>query len=96
MHLTNPLDVRIQRRGIPRRLVDLALEAGEIDGDRYVLSARQIQIEIDRLNAKKKLYQEASKRGGIVVVLENDAVITTYRKNSFSRTKNRMEKTNHV
>ena len=85
MHITHHMDVRMNQRGIRRQLVELAIECGEIDGDRYVLGRNQIDNELAELNRRRKLLMEAAQKGGVVVALEGDAAITAFRADSHSR-----------
>ncbi|AXQ95518.1 DUF4258 domain-containing protein [Cereibacter azotoformans] len=89
MHITHHMDVRMNQRGIRRQLVELAIECGEIDGDRYVLGRNQIDNELAELNRRRKLLMEAAQKGGVVVALEGDAAITTFWADSYSRSQAR-------
>ena len=84
MQLTAHIDTRMNQRGIRRDLVDLAVNLGEIEGDRYVLTPKIIDQEMSGLHQKLRLLSEARKKGGVVVVTEGAALITTYRANSFN------------
>ena len=79
MHVTYHFDSRMNQRGIRRRLVDLTLDLGEPEGDRVVLSVKTIDQEILDLQRRMRDLTEARKKGGVVVVSEDDALITTYR-----------------
>jgi len=79
MHVTYHFDSRMNQRGIRRRLVDLTLDLGELDGDRAVLSVKTIDQELLELQRRMRDLTEARKKGGVVVVSEDDALITTYR-----------------
>lgn len=85
MRITHHMDVRMNQRGIRRQLVELAIECGEIDGDRYVLGRNQIDNLLAELNRRRKLLMEAARKGGVVVALEGDAAITAFRADSYSR-----------
>lgn len=85
MHITSHMDVRMNQRGIRKQLVELAIECGEIDGDRYVLGRSRIDLELAELNRRRKLLMEAAQKGGIVVALEGEAAITAFRCDSFSK-----------
>lgn len=87
MHMTTHMDCRMNQRGIRKCLVDPALDVGDVDGDRFVLTQKAIDREISALQGRLKLLGEARKKGGIVVVAEGESAITTYRLNSFQRAK---------
>lgn len=84
MQMTAHIDARMNQRGIRKNLVELALDLGEIEGDRYVLTSKMIDAEIEGIRRKMKLLTEARKKGGVVVVADGEALITTYRANSFN------------
>lgn len=74
----------MNQRGIRRDLVDLAVDLGEIEGDRYILTPKIIDQEVFGLHKRLRLLCEARKKGGVVVVAEDAALITAYRANSFN------------
>lgn len=84
MNMTTHIDIRMNQRGIRKEIVDLALELGDIDSDRYVLTSKIIDEELAGLRHRMKLLADARKKGGVVVVATGDALITTYRTNSFN------------
>jgi hypothetical protein len=84
MQMTTHIDARMNQRGIRKDLVDLALDLGEIEGDRYVLTEKIIDAELRETRRRMKTLTEARKKGGVVVVAEGEALITTYRANSFN------------
>ena len=84
MQMTAHIDARMNQRGIRKDLVELALDLGEIEGDRYVLTSKMIDAEIEGVRRRMKALTEARKKGGVVVVADGEALITTYRANSFN------------
>lgn len=84
MQMTAHIDARMNQRGIRKDLVKLALDLGEIEGDRYVLTAKMIDGELEGLRRRMKALTEARKKGGVVVVADGETLITTYRTNSFN------------
>lgn len=84
MQMTTHIDVRMNQRGIRKDLVELALDLGEIEGDRYVLTEKMIDAELREARRRMKTLAEARKKGGVVVVADGEALITTYRANSFN------------
>lgn len=84
MRMTTHFDARMNQRGIRKDLVDLALDLGDFEGDRCVLPPKMIDAEIVDLQHRMKLLTDARRKGGLVVVTEGEALITTYRKSTFS------------
>jgi 2-phospho-L-lactate guanylyltransferase (CobY/MobA/RfbA family) len=84
MQMTTHIDARMNQRGIRKDLVELTLDLGEIEGDRYVLTSKMIDAELEGVRRRMKVLTEARKKGGVVVVAEGEALITTYRANSFN------------
>ncbi len=85
MHKTEHFKERAGQRGVTMEMVNLALEYGEIDGDRYVLSDSVIHEAIADLKAMQKRLEHAKRKGGVTVVVNGETLITTYRTNSFRR-----------
>ena len=79
MHTTKHFSKRMNQRGISKDLADLALELGHIHGDRYILGRREVDAELERLDERRRLLIKARDKGGVVVVAEDDALVTTYR-----------------
>ena len=46
MQMTTHIDARMNQRGIRKALVELVLDLGEIEGDRYVLTEKAIDAEL--------------------------------------------------
>ena len=73
---------RMNQRGITREMIELTLEYGQYKKDKIILKARDIKRLIKKVSGeiKAKLMKLLDK-GGLVVVLSDDcAVITVYRK----------------
>lgn len=84
MRLTAHSDVRMNQRGITGEMLALALDYGEPDGDKMVLSTKTCRQLIEELKREQKKLEHAIKKGGITVVSAGETVITTYRADSFS------------
>ncbi len=84
MQMTAHIDARMNQRGIRKDLVELAMDIGEVDGDRFVLTRKVIDAEFDKMRRKMKALSDARKKGGVVVIADADALITAYRRNSFN------------
>jgi hypothetical protein len=72
---------RMSQRGIPHRLVSFALRHGRVEGDRHVLDRREAIRVVDSLQAELRLAMQVLDKGGITVVEDNGAVITTWNRN---------------
>lgn len=66
------------QRGIPDRMVQLALHYGRIDGDRRVLGRRDAMRVLDTLDAERAALMKVIDKGGLAVVESADTVVTTY------------------
>ena len=84
MQRTAHSDVRMNQRGITGDMIELVLEFGEPEGDKTVLTEKACRLTIEALKRLQKKLEHASKKGGLTVVSQGDALITTYRTNSFS------------
>jgi hypothetical protein len=84
MQISTHCDARMNQRGIKKDLIDLTLDLGDVDGDRYILTSKIIDLEISDLQRRMHLLDEARRKGGVTVVTVGNTVITTYRTNSFN------------
>lgn len=78
MHLSQHVGQRMSQRGISRRLVDLALRHGRIEGDKHVLDRNAVRRLIDELNEELRLAKQALDKGGLTVVAADATVVTAY------------------
>ena len=88
MPITNHIQTRMNQRGIRRALVELALEHGEPTGDRYVLDRKACERRLAELAEERRALEEARRKGGVTVVEENGALISTWRTTSASKPRN--------
>jgi S-adenosylmethionine:tRNA-ribosyltransferase-isomerase (queuine synthetase) len=73
---------RMNQRGVTKEMIDLTIEYGQYRKDKIILKSRDIKKLITKVTKelKSKLMKLLDK-GGLVVVLSDDcAVITVYRK----------------
>lgn len=85
MVTTKHCQARMAQRGLPRRLLDLVLELGKDSGDKLVLSKKATQKIIDEIDAMRKELLRIMDKGGVTVVIDNEAIITAYNTNSYKR-----------
>jgi hypothetical protein len=78
MTLTRHADQRMNQRGIPRNLMELALRHGRIEGDRHVLDRRESRRLIESLQGELRLAKRVLDKGGVTVVEVEGMVITTF------------------
>ncbi len=72
---------RRNQRGLRKSLTRFVVDYGERQGDKHVVSKKDAQRIVDHLNHLKKIALEIAKKGGAVVISEDEALITCYRKN---------------
>ena len=90
LNMTYHFDLRMNKRGITKSMVDLTLKFGEIKGDKYVTNRKNLKKFIQDLDNElrliSRLRQQALKlidKGGIAVVIDKGSLITTYNTNSY-------------
>lgn len=84
MQTTTHMVTRMNQRGINKELINLALEYGEPKGDKTVLGRKECYDAMQQLRRELKALERAMSKGGITVVSDGEALITTYRTDSFS------------
>jgi hypothetical protein len=75
----------MSQRGLPKRLIDLVCEFGEKQGDKFILNKKSTQKMINELDSIRKGLLKIMDKGGITVVVNDDALITVYNTNSYRR-----------
>jgi hypothetical protein len=78
MKYTRHARLRMGQRGIPDRMVELALRHGRIEGDRRVLDRREARLVLDSLDAERAALMKVIDKGGLAVVESADTIVTTY------------------
>lgn len=78
MRFTQHSRHRMSRRGIPQRLVTLALQHGRVEGDRHILDRRETRRLVESLQAELRLAMHVMDKGGVTVVEGDGAVVTTW------------------
>jgi hypothetical protein len=82
---TRHMQTRMNHRGIPQDLVDLAREHGEVQQDRYVLGRKTLERLLAETRRLERTIIRALDKGGLVVVETDNRLITTYTKKSYDR-----------
>lgn len=87
MARTRHFQQRISQRGINLELVEFARQFGEPNQDRIVLDRRGLGRLLEAMRDFERKAKKVIDKGGLVVVEDGDALITTYRLDSFDRRK---------
>lgn len=78
MKMTKHMSQRMNQRGINRNMLDMVLEFGTPHNDRYSLNKKEADQVIARLQRMLTDLKKIADKGGITVVMKNDACITTW------------------
>lgn len=87
MGKTRHIQARMSQRGIRQELLDIALQYGEPVQDKVILGKKALQLLLNELQEIERQTLKAINKGGIVVVVSGEQLITTYNLNSYSRRK---------
>jgi hypothetical protein len=85
MVTTKHCQSRMSQRGLPKRLLELVLEFGKDSGDKLILNKKATQKVIEEIDTIRKELLRVLDKGGVTLVLDNDALITAYNTNSYKR-----------
>ncbi len=75
---TKHLSDRMNQRGINKRMLELVLEDGINKKDKVVLDKKNISKLIKEIDSYRKDLFKLMDKSGLVVVVNNDTLITTY------------------
>ena len=89
MQITTHADARMNQRGIKKAHIALALEHGEADGDKIVLTAQSARQRADELRQELRHLDAIANKGGVTAVICENQIVTTYRTASFSAFKSK-------
>lgn len=78
MQQTQHIQQRMSQRGISRDMVELVLTHGVPDQDKYVLGRKEALRLLEDFQRSERLLKKILDKGGVVVVADGDALITTY------------------
>ena len=87
MARTRHFQQRMSQRGMTLDIVELAQQFGDVHQDKTFLSRKVLQQLIESARQIERTAKKALDKGGVVVVEDNGALITTYRFDSYSRKK---------
>lgn len=78
MHTTQHIQQRMSQRGVSRDMVELVLAHGREEQDKYILGRKEASRRLAHLQRETQLLKKVLDKGGVVVVADGDALITTY------------------
>jgi hypothetical protein len=78
MQQTQHIKQRMSQRGISSDMVELVLAHGIPDQDRYVLGRKEALRLLEEFQRSERLLKKILDKGGVVVVADGNALITTY------------------
>ncbi|MFY9141288.1 hypothetical protein [Sulfuricurvum sp.] len=79
MKATKHIGERMSQRGMTKRMIELVMEFGKEQGDKVILNRKATQSILHEMDQLKKDLLKVMDKGGIVVVIDNDTLITTYK-----------------
>ena len=85
MHLTEHIQQRMSQRGVSREMVDLVMTHGTLEQDKYILSRREALHLLESFQRQTRVVKKILDKGGVTVVAEDGALITTYNCTGHSR-----------
>lgn len=68
----------MSQRGIDSKIIELALNQGVIDGDKYILNKKSACAYLEEIKRQMRVIMRVIDKGGVVVVADGDTLITTY------------------
>lgn len=78
MRHTKHIASRMNQRGISKAMIDLALAHGRCELDKYVLDRREVDRRLEELTRERSLLLKVRDKGGVVVVANDNTLITAY------------------
>lgn len=82
MNTTKHLMDRMNQRGINGNMLKLALDHGKVIKDKIVLDKKQTQKLIKDIDKFRKDLLKILDKNGLVVVVSDDTIVTTYNKST--------------
>lgn len=78
MHKTRHFHRRMSQRGVGSDMIELALAYGTMEQDKYILGRKETLEQLEQNRQEARLLKKVLDKGGVVVVAEDGALITTY------------------
>jgi len=83
MVTTNHLVSRMNQRGITGKLLNLVSEFGKQKQDKIILDKKSTLKIIEEIDRIRKDLLKILDKGGVVLVVEDNVMITTYNRDSY-------------
>jgi len=78
MQNTTHIQQRMSQRGINAKMLSIVLEHGRLEQDKHILGRKDAIRLLGELRAIEAAVKKIIDKGGVVVVSDNDNLITTY------------------
>lgn len=78
MHATRHVAKRMSQRGVSRKMIELVLDYGVLEGDKVVIGRKEAIHLMESFRAYMRLLAKVMDKGGVVVVTEGEHLVTTY------------------
>lgn len=78
MQTTRHFQQRMSQRGVSRDMVDFVMDYGMSEQDKYVLGRKEALNLLEKIQRQQRLLKKILDKGGIVVVADENVLITTY------------------
>ncbi len=78
MQQTRHIRQRMSQRGVTMDMVNLVLEHGTPEHDRFVMGRREALELMEAMKREQRLLKKILDKGGVVVVAQGNSLITTY------------------
>jgi hypothetical protein len=85
LNLTIHAIQRFSQRGISKSLAWVAYQFGRVKRDKYILDKKTINQTLTDLDKIRTILLKAMDKGGLVIVMPEDTVITAYGLSSYKR-----------
>jgi len=85
MVTSNHLVTRMNQRGIPGTLLNLVAEFGKPKQDKIILDKKLTLKIIEKIDKIRRDLIKIADKGGIVLVVDDNVMITTYNRDSYKR-----------
>lgn len=90
MVTTDHMRQRMKQRGIDSEMIDLVLQFGSSEGDKFLLNRKNIDRLLMEFRKVAQSLEKMKARGGVCVVSIGESLITTYDLNSYKRSKRKV------
>ncbi|MEA1052495.1 DUF4258 domain-containing protein [Lamprobacter modestohalophilus] len=78
MHATQHIQQRMSQRGVSRDMVQLVLNHGRTEQDKYILGRKEASQRLGVIQRESRLLKKVLDKGGVVVIADGESLITTY------------------